>query len=64
MAESLFATLEHELLRQNDFVTSTEALWSGADSIENFYSHERIHSALDYDGPISYEESYQAPKSA
>ena len=46
MAESFFATLEHELLRECLFVSRSEALWAVAKYIENFYNRERLHSAL------------------
>jgi putative transposase len=55
MAESFFATLEHELLRLHLFESRAEALHAVADYIENFYNHERFHSALDYQSPIEYE---------
>lgn len=64
MAESFFATLEHELLRRHVYDSRTEALWSVADYIENFYNPERLHSALDYQSPISYEGHQAARKAA
>lgn len=55
MAESFFATLEFELLRQHLFASRSEALNAVSDFIENFYNAERMHSALDYLSPIEYE---------
>lgn len=60
MAESFFATLEFELLRQNFFASRTEAFNAVSDFIENFYNHERMHSALDYLSPIEYEQNRTA----
>ena len=60
MAESFFATLEHELLRLHLFETRNEALDAVADYIENFYNHERMHSSLDYQSPIEYESTLSA----
>ena len=55
MAESFFSTLEHELQRDTIFESRAQALWAVADYIENFYNRERLHSALDYESPIDYE---------
>jgi putative transposase len=60
MAESFFATLEFELLRQNLFASRSEALNAVSDFIENFYNAERMHSALDYLSPIEYENNMAA----
>jgi transposase InsO family protein len=57
MAESFFATLELELLRMNLFEARAESVHAVSDYIENFYNHERLHSALDYQSPIEYEET-------
>ena len=56
MAESFFSTLEHELQRDTIFESRAQALWGVADYIENFYNRERLHSALDYESPIDYED--------
>lgn len=60
MAESFFATLECELLRQHLFASRSEALNAVSDFIENFYNPERMHSALDYLSPIEYETNTAA----
>jgi transposase InsO family protein len=57
MAESFFSTLEFELLMHHVFDARTEALWAVADYIENFYNRQRMHSALDYESPVEYEEN-------
>jgi len=57
MAESFFSTLEHELQRHTIFESRAQALWAVADYIENFYNRERLHSALDYESPIDYENN-------
>ncbi len=55
MAESFFATLEHELLRLDLFESRAQAVHAIAEYIDNFYNRERLHSALDYQSPIEYE---------
>jgi transposase InsO family protein len=60
MAESFFATLEFELLRQQLFASRSEALNAVSDFIENFYNAERMHSALDSLSPIEYENNTAA----
>lgn len=64
MAESFFATLEHELLQQHLFQCRSEALHAVADFIDNFYNTERLHSALDYQSPIEYETQTNMAKAA
>jgi len=64
MAESFFATLEHELLRFHLFASRSDALDAVAHYIENFYNPERLHSALDYRSPIEYEFDHDAAKAA
>jgi transposase InsO family protein len=64
MAESFFATLEHELLRDHLFESRSEALQAVAEYLENFYNRERMHSALDYASPIEYELAQQQPNAA
>jgi transposase InsO family protein len=64
MAESFFSTLEHELLMHHVFDSRTEALWSVAEYIENFYNRQRMHSALDYESPVEYEGKRTAAMAA
>lgn len=60
MAESFFATLEFEVLRNNLFQSRSQALNAVSEFIENFYNHQRMHSALDYLSPIEYEQKEAA----
>jgi putative transposase len=55
MAESVFATLECELLAGRTFRTHAEARTALFDYIEVFYNRQRRHSALDYLSPDEYE---------
>ena len=55
MCESLFATLETELLDRSSFRTRVEARMAIFDFIEGFYNPRRRHSGLDYLSPIEYE---------
>ncbi len=64
MAESLFATLECELIDREVFKTREEARTKIFDYLETFYNPRRRHSALDYLSPMEYERRYQEPGSA
>jgi transposase InsO family protein len=55
VAESFFATLEFELLRQNDWHTREEARRAIFRYIETWYNRERRHSTLGYQSPANYE---------
>jgi transposase InsO family protein len=56
VAESFFATLEWELLMQNDFQTRNEARHAIFEYIERWYNRQRRHSTLGYLSPARYEE--------
>jgi len=56
VAESFFATLEVELLMQNDWHTRDEARRAIFRYIELWYNRKRRHSTLGYISPIAYEE--------
>jgi putative transposase len=56
VAESFFATLEWELLMQNDFQTQNDARHAIFEYIERWYNPLRRHSTLDYMSPAGYEE--------
>jgi transposase InsO family protein len=55
VAESFFATLEHELLADADFHTRREAHAAVAEFIDTWYNGERRHSTLGYVSPVQYE---------
>lgn len=56
MCESFFATLECELIERETFATRSEARLSVFTFIERWYNPDRLHSALDYQSPVGYEE--------
>jgi putative transposase len=60
MCESFFATLECELIERNSYATRSEARLSVFDFVEGWYNPHRLHSALDYQSPISYEEEHHS----
>lgn len=60
VAESFFATLEFELLQQNDWHTRDEARRALFRYIETWYNRKRRHSTLGYISPAAYEEQLQA----
>ena len=56
VAESFFATLEHELLTDTDFACPREAHAAVATFIDAWYNAERRHSTLGYVSPVAYEQ--------
>lgn len=56
VAESFFATLEFELLRQNDWHTREDARHAIFRYMEIWYNRKRRHSTLGYINPTTYEE--------
>jgi transposase InsO family protein len=55
VAESFFATLKKELVRNHVFATREAARSDVFEYIEVFYNRRRAHSALGYETPTSYE---------
>jgi putative transposase len=55
MAESVFATLECELLDRRSFATQAEARAAIFRFIEGWYNPHRRHSALGQRSPLHYE---------
>jgi transposase InsO family protein len=55
VAESFFATLEWELIQENDWHTHEEARRAIFDYIECWYNRQRRHSTLGYLSPAEYE---------
>ena len=62
MAESFFASLECELLDRRKLSSQAEARMACFSYIEGFYNPRRLHSALGYRSPISYEEQHSPPQ--
>lgn len=55
LCESFFATLECELIEQQQFANADEAEREVFSYIEGWYNTSRRHSSLDYLSPINYE---------
>jgi putative transposase len=55
VAESVFATLEKELLADQPVKSREETRAEISDYIENYYNVRRRHSYLDYATPVAYE---------
>lgn len=55
VAESFFATLKKELVRNRAFETRSAAHTDVFEYIEVFYNRRRAHSLLDYETPTSFE---------
>lgn len=60
VAESFFATLEHELLSTSDFASHRAARSAIFEFIEVWYNRERRHSSLGYVSPVQYEQAMTA----
>ena len=58
MAESFFASLECELIGRRSFRTQAEARMAIFRYIEGWYNPRRLHSALNYESPMSFESKY------
>lgn len=57
-AESLFKTLERELVNGKGRKTREEAKQDIFKYIELYYNRVRMHSTLDYMSPVEYERQY------
>ena len=56
VAESFFATLEWALLAEETFATRAMATRALVPFIEDWYNRERLHSALGYVSPQTFEQ--------
>jgi len=56
--ESFFKTLKTELVYQEHYLTHEQARQSLHQYIDLFYNCQRLHSALDYQSPASYEMAH------
>ena len=59
--ESFFATLKKELIHRRHYQTRREAKTSIFEYIEGYYNPVRIHSAIQYYSPVTYESLYFSP---
>jgi putative transposase len=57
MAESFIATLKTELVHRRRFPDREVARSATFEYLEGFYNRRRLHSALSYQSPMSYEEA-------
>jgi transposase InsO family protein len=64
VAESFFATLKKELVRNHAFETRAVARTEVFEYIEVFYNRRRAHSVLDYETPTSFETCASKPNAA
>jgi len=64
VAESFFGTLKTELIYRHSWPTRGHATTAIFEYIEAFYNRQRVHSALDYQSPASFEACHQQDKSA
>jgi len=59
MCERFFATLERELLERRRFASQAEAKMACFSFIEGWYNPVRLHSALGYRSPMTFEETME-----
>ena len=59
LCESFFATLECELIERESYASRSEARLRIFDYVEGWYNPHRLHSALDYQSPMTYEANYR-----
>jgi len=64
VAESFFATIEHELRSKHSFATPAQARAAVKSYIEDFYNPQRIHSTLGNQSPIEFELIFTSNKQA
>ena len=64
MAESLFATVECELLQRVQFATRAEAELEIFRFVEGFYNRKRRHSGLGYLSPVEFEQAWHTQQAA
>ena len=56
--ESFFSTRKTECLHRHSPATRPETHALAFDSIETFYHRTRLHSALDYQSPVDFENHH------
>jgi transposase InsO family protein len=59
VAESFFATLKKELVRNHAFATREQARAEVFEYIEVFYNRQRAHSLLNYETPDAFEACFE-----
>lgn len=64
VAESFFATLKVELVRDVDFATRAEARAAVFEYIEVFYNRQRLHSSIGYATPSEFEFDFENVRKA
>jgi putative transposase len=64
VAESFFATLKKELVRNRAFDTRAQARSEIFEYVEVFYNRQRAHSLLSYATPDSFEDCFEKKKAA
>jgi putative transposase len=64
VAESFFATLKKELVRNHVFDTRGNARAAVFEYIEVFYNRQRAHSLLSYATPDAFEDCFEKKHAA
>ncbi|MDF1514592.1 MAG: IS3 family transposase, partial [Anaerolineae bacterium] len=56
--ESFFGSLKVERVYRTSYATRKQAMSSVFTYIESFYNRQRLHSSLDYQSPMHFEQLY------
>ena len=64
VAESFFATLKNELIYTRSWQTRLQLRTTVFEYIEVFYNRQRLHSAIGYRSPASFENEFNQPLAA
>jgi putative transposase len=64
VAESFFATLKKELVRNRAFDTRAQARSETFEYVEVFYNRQRAYSLLSYATPDPFEDCFEKKKAA
>jgi putative transposase len=64
VAESFFATLKKELIRDRALDTRAQARGEIFEYLEVFYNRQRAHSLLNYETPDAFEDCFKKKNAA
>ncbi|EAF5442413.1 IS3 family transposase, partial [Listeria monocytogenes] len=57
--ESFYKSLKREVLPPKQYQTKAQARIELTDYLETYYNYQRIHSSLDYQTPVAFEQNHK-----